>query len=183
MSRMKRLQISIEPELDAALGRAARSQGVSKAALVRRFVAQELKPLPPIEDDPLWDFVGKDRGASRRFLQRRRRRLSPLIFVDTSFWVAARMQRDAHHRDAVELLEEQRDHRLVTSNHVRGETWTFLRPPERARRRGRIPRHAHSNRPGSRWSRSSPSSRSARCGGCVDTTSASTRSSIARASC
>ncbi len=62
MPRMKRLQISIEPELDAALGRAARSQGVSKAALVRRFVAQELKPLPPIEDDPLWDFVGKDRG-------------------------------------------------------------------------------------------------------------------------
>ncbi len=37
------------------------------------------------------------------------------------------MQRDAHHRDAVELLEERRDHRLVTSNHVRGETWTFLR--------------------------------------------------------
>jgi predicted nucleic acid-binding protein len=50
-----------------------------------------------------------------------------LIFVDTSFWVAARMQRDAHHRAAVELLEERRDHRLVTSNHVRGETWTFLR--------------------------------------------------------
>jgi predicted nucleic acid-binding protein len=50
-----------------------------------------------------------------------------LIFVDTSFWVAARMQRDAHHRDAVNLLEERRDHRLVTSNHVRGETWTFFR--------------------------------------------------------
>lgn len=50
-----------------------------------------------------------------------------MIFVDTSFWVAARMQRDTHHRDAVELLEERRDHRLVTSNHVRGETWTFLR--------------------------------------------------------
>jgi hypothetical protein len=59
---MKRLQISIEPELDAALGRAARSQGVSKAALVRRFVAQELKPLPAIEDDALWEFVGKDPG-------------------------------------------------------------------------------------------------------------------------
>ena len=50
-----------------------------------------------------------------------------MIFVDTSFWVAARMHRDAHHRDAVELLEGRRDHRLVTSNHVRGETWTFLR--------------------------------------------------------
>lgn len=63
MPRMKRLQISIEPELDAALGRAARKQGVSKAALVRRFVAEELKPLPPLEDDPIWDFVGGVEGA------------------------------------------------------------------------------------------------------------------------
>jgi Ribbon-helix-helix protein, copG family len=63
MARMKRLQISIEPELDAALGRAAREAGVSKAALVRRFVADELKPMSPIEDDPLWSFVGADEGA------------------------------------------------------------------------------------------------------------------------
>ena len=62
---MKRLQISIEPELDAALGRAAREAGVSKAALVRRFVAEELRPLPPIEDDALWTFVGGDEGTSR----------------------------------------------------------------------------------------------------------------------
>jgi hypothetical protein len=65
MARMKRLQISIEPDLDAALGRAARAQGVSKAALVRRFVAEELKPLPKLEDDPLWGFVGVVEGASR----------------------------------------------------------------------------------------------------------------------
>ena len=63
MARMKRLQISIEPELDAALGRAAHEAGVSKAALVRRFVADELRPLPPVEDDPLWAFVGADEGA------------------------------------------------------------------------------------------------------------------------
>ena len=63
MARMKRLQISIEPELDAALGRAAREAGVSKAALVRRLVAEELRPLPPIEGDPLWAFVGGDEGA------------------------------------------------------------------------------------------------------------------------
>jgi predicted nucleic acid-binding protein len=50
-----------------------------------------------------------------------------LIFVDTSFWVAARMSRDRHHGDAVDLLSERRDDRLVTSTHVRGETWTFLR--------------------------------------------------------
>jgi uncharacterized protein len=50
-----------------------------------------------------------------------------LIFVDTSFWVAARMSRDRHHDDALDLLAQRRDDRLVTSNHVRGETWTFLR--------------------------------------------------------
>jgi hypothetical protein len=60
---MKRLQISIEPELDAALGRAAREEGVSKAALVRRLVAQRLRPLPPLEEDPLWDFVGAVEGS------------------------------------------------------------------------------------------------------------------------
>lgn len=64
MARMKRLQISIEPELDAALGRAARQQGVSKAALVRRFVAEELEPLPPLEDDPVWGLVGIADGHS-----------------------------------------------------------------------------------------------------------------------
>jgi hypothetical protein len=62
MARMKRLQISIEPELDAALGRAARAQGVSKAAVVRRLVAEQLKPLPPLEEDALWEFVGESRG-------------------------------------------------------------------------------------------------------------------------
>jgi uncharacterized protein len=50
-----------------------------------------------------------------------------LIFVDTSFWVAARLRRDSHHADAVALLEATEGERLVTSNHVRGETWTFLR--------------------------------------------------------
>jgi predicted nucleic acid-binding protein len=50
-----------------------------------------------------------------------------LIFVDTSFWVAARMSRDQRHGDALDLLAARRDERLLTSNHVRGETWTFLR--------------------------------------------------------
>ena len=50
-----------------------------------------------------------------------------MIFVDTSFWVAARLRRDAHHDDALKLLEASQGERLVTSNHVRGETWTFLR--------------------------------------------------------
>jgi predicted nucleic acid-binding protein len=54
-----------------------------------------------------------------------------VIFVDTSFWLATRMPRDDHHPEAVELLERYGNESLCTSNHVRGETWTFLR-----RRRG-----------------------------------------------
>ena len=50
-----------------------------------------------------------------------------MIFVDTSFWVAARMRRDDHHEEGVRLLDRERAQRLVTSNNVRGETWTFLR--------------------------------------------------------
>ena len=50
-----------------------------------------------------------------------------MIFVDTSFWFAITVPRDAHHEDARELLARYRDSPLVTSNHVRGETWTLLR--------------------------------------------------------
>jgi predicted nucleic acid-binding protein len=50
-----------------------------------------------------------------------------LIFVDTSFWVALHLARDAHHLEAVALLERHADRPLVTSNFVRGESWTFLR--------------------------------------------------------
>jgi hypothetical protein len=60
---MKRLQIMIEEELDDALDRQARSEGVSKAALIRRFVRERLRPLPPLEQDPLWDLVGMAEGA------------------------------------------------------------------------------------------------------------------------
>jgi len=50
-----------------------------------------------------------------------------VIFVDTSFWVALRNRRDPHHGDAVTLLESRAEVGLVTTNHVRCETWTFLR--------------------------------------------------------
>lgn len=59
---VKRLQIMIEEELDAALGRQAAAEGVSKAALIRRYVGERLRPLPPLEDDPLWEIVGMDEG-------------------------------------------------------------------------------------------------------------------------
>ncbi len=48
-----------------------------------------------------------------------------MIFVDTSFWVATIAANDANHREATQLARDASD-RLVTSNHVRGETWTFL---------------------------------------------------------
>lgn len=54
---MKRLQISLEPELDDALGAEARNRGVSKAALIRRWIRERVTELPPIEDDPLWELV------------------------------------------------------------------------------------------------------------------------------
>jgi len=51
---MKRLQISIEPELDLAVERRAEEEGLSKAEVIRRCVREEIRPLPPIEEDPLF---------------------------------------------------------------------------------------------------------------------------------
>lgn len=50
-----------------------------------------------------------------------------MIFVDTSFWVALRNRRDNSHDLAKTLLASHASEPLLTSNHVRGETWTFLR--------------------------------------------------------
>ncbi|TAK22566.1 MAG: PIN domain-containing protein [Chloroflexota bacterium] len=47
-------------------------------------------------------------------------------FVDTSFWVALQFVRDAHH-EAAERIWNGRSDGLITTNHVIGETWTFLR--------------------------------------------------------
>jgi hypothetical protein len=55
---VKRLQISIEDDLDEALERRSAQEGVSKAALIRRFVRMELEPLPTLEEDPLRSFIG-----------------------------------------------------------------------------------------------------------------------------
>jgi predicted nucleic acid-binding protein len=50
-----------------------------------------------------------------------------LIFADTSFFVAGNDDGDTHHRTAVELFRMVAGRRIVTTNHVRGETWTTLR--------------------------------------------------------
>ena len=55
-----------------------------------------------------------------------------MIFVDSSFWIAFYNQRDGRQPEALELLRQTREE-LVTTNQVRGETWTFLR-----RRAGQI---------------------------------------------
>ena len=58
MARMKRLQISIEPELDLAVERRAEEEGLSKAEVIRRCVRERVKPLPPLEDDPFFKMCG-----------------------------------------------------------------------------------------------------------------------------
>jgi hypothetical protein len=55
---MKRLQISIEPELDAAVGQQAEREGLSKAEVIRQCVRENIHPLPPIEEDPLFKLFG-----------------------------------------------------------------------------------------------------------------------------
>lgn len=50
-----------------------------------------------------------------------------MIFVDSSFWIAMAARRDGRHEQAIALLAERPEAALLTSNHVRGETWTFLR--------------------------------------------------------
>lgn len=42
MARMKRIQIVMEPELDDSLEREARSRGMSKSALIREYVREQL---------------------------------------------------------------------------------------------------------------------------------------------
>jgi hypothetical protein len=57
---MKRLQIMIDEDVDAALGALARKEGTSKAELIRRYVGERLRPLPPLSADPLWAMAGAD---------------------------------------------------------------------------------------------------------------------------
>jgi hypothetical protein len=60
---VKRLQIMIDEDLDAELERRASAGGTSKAALIRDSLRRTLRPLPPLEEDPLWRMVGADHDA------------------------------------------------------------------------------------------------------------------------
>jgi predicted nucleic acid-binding protein len=51
------------------------------------------------------------------------------VFVDTGAWIALADRRDRHHPDARLIVARLSDQRrpLVTTNHVIGETYTWLR--------------------------------------------------------
>lgn len=52
----------IDEDLDAALERQARIDGTSKAAIIRRYVRDQLRPLPQLRSDPLSDIIGLVEG-------------------------------------------------------------------------------------------------------------------------
>ncbi len=49
-----------------------------------------------------------------------------MIFADTSFFLAGIDRRDTHHDVARRLIEQVDRGRIVTTNQVRGETWTVV---------------------------------------------------------
>lgn len=60
MVDMTRLQIMLDDDLSDALDRMSAREGLSKAALIRRFVRAAVQPLAPLEDDPLTVTIGAD---------------------------------------------------------------------------------------------------------------------------
>lgn len=50
-----------------------------------------------------------------------------MIFVDSSFWIGFGMPSDGRHDEALRVYDAYESEPLLTSNLVRGETWTFLR--------------------------------------------------------
>ncbi|WP_420621755.1 type II toxin-antitoxin system VapC family toxin [Candidatus Poriferisodalis sp.] len=49
-------------------------------------------------------------------------------FADTGWWVAWALPSDSRHADALAMLARLgRTEQMLTTNHVVGETWTFLR--------------------------------------------------------
>jgi len=54
----------LDEELDEAVAREAGLRGTSKSEVVRRILRERLLPeLPPLEEDPLWEFFGSEKGA------------------------------------------------------------------------------------------------------------------------
>jgi len=90
---MRRLQLLMDEALDDALEREARRTRRSKSAVMRDLVREKIRPLPPLEEDPIWEMAGVDsyepmsdedevlygaytpaaRAADRAVMKRRRR--------------------------------------------------------------------------------------------------------------
>ncbi len=49
-----------------------------------------------------------------------------MIFADSSFWIAIYNRRDDQHARAMALAKKYAAGPFVVTNHVRGETWTYL---------------------------------------------------------
>lgn len=63
---MRRFQVLLDEELDAALDRQAAQESVSKGELLRRYARERLAILPPVHEDPLWSLVGVDDSRGDR---------------------------------------------------------------------------------------------------------------------
>ncbi len=50
-----------------------------------------------------------------------------MIFADSSFLIAFMIERDRNHGAAVNLFRQVSGQRVAITNHIRGETWTWLR--------------------------------------------------------
>jgi uncharacterized protein len=53
--------------------------------------------------------------------------MSKRLFVDTSAWIMLLNQSEQHHREAVKTYNERQNNRMVTTNLIIGETYTWLR--------------------------------------------------------
>jgi Arc/MetJ family transcription regulator len=59
-SGMKRVQVSIDDDLDHELELLAAALGASKAEVIRRLVRERVRPLGPLAADPLARMAGAD---------------------------------------------------------------------------------------------------------------------------
>jgi len=55
---MRRFQMLLDEDLDEALERVARREGLSKAELLRRYARERVTDIPLADDDPLWGLAG-----------------------------------------------------------------------------------------------------------------------------
>lgn len=65
VGKMRRTQITLEPELVKALDRLAERRGTSRASLLREAARKLVASETPIEDDPLFAIIGMGDSSKR----------------------------------------------------------------------------------------------------------------------